>query len=86
MKRKRNEELAHSRIDSVLRRMDAHGNGSIEQVHLLKELMEMDRKFRTLESSFGALFSKVISLEKTMASTRNLWEAPNPSKEKQLPL
>lgn len=68
-----NEDLRHSRMEEILRSLNEQEGHSIEQMRLLKEMMEMDKKLRSLERVFGALYSKSALLSKTISKLKEKW-------------
>ncbi|MFT4551761.1 MAG: hypothetical protein ACI9S8_000381 [Chlamydiales bacterium] len=69
----RNPALSHGRIEGALRSMDGQDGGSIEQMHMMKQMLEMDRKLRSLESTFGTLYSKVAGMSRTVKGLSEEW-------------
>lgn len=79
----KNPALSHSRIEGALRSMNGQEGGSIEQMHLMRQMLEMDRKLRSLESTFGTLYSKVAGMSRTVKSLSEEWGQQDKSFEYQ---
>jgi predicted RNase H-like nuclease (RuvC/YqgF family) len=71
--RKQNGALAHSRIEKVLRSLDSKSNTAMADMGQLREMVEMDRNIRSLETTFALLYSRVTTLEKQLENVKEQW-------------
>ena len=71
--RKQNEGVAQSRMEKVLQSLDSNSSVAVTDMRQLREMMEMDRSVRSLETTFSSLYSKVVALEKKMEEVKEQW-------------
>ena len=51
------------RIDKIVDEFNVHGKRDAIPVSHLKEMVEMERKIRNVESSFASLYTRLLDLE-----------------------
>ena len=61
---------SRSRIHGILKPLEQKGDVGREYIKEMHQMVEMDRRFRSIEFLYGAAYAQVIDLEKKIATMK----------------
>lgn len=62
------QEPTMAHLEEILQPLRQHRSSSMDYAHQLKDLIEMERRFRLIESLYALTYSSVVNLEKKVVN------------------